>query len=583
MVEVGGAVTGDDDVNQAHFLAYLGLEVTDALGVGELSQLGGGKFVPLHIQDRGGAEFAGHEALVELEALLDLLHKGRRDGLAGFPIVGIVGQNLGHKGKVLVELGEHFHKVAGHIGSGHRHIVALAQEAVQGMSKLMEGGLHVVNGKEAGLRFGGICAGGREVADVHNDGTHTGLLLAEVVHPCAAALGGTHIVVSVEDANQGTVGVGNLVGLDGGLVHLNLAGHFLKLEAVDLGSGGEHTLHHAVGLEIRLGLALVQGVLLGTHLLGVVAPVPGFNLVTGYLLHLLELSLGAAHSGVHNGLQEVVHGLGVAGHLVGKLIGSKVGIAQELGHFGPQAQGFQYDGVVVVLVSVVAAGAVGLEHLLALGAVIARAHKVIIFAHGDAGGLLEGVVLGHQVLAELLAEHSQTGADLGEALLGLGSQAHAVALETFIDFLHHHLLLTGEAGRLLVHGLDAGIEVLVHHNLVGSLGDQGHHLFFDGLHLGSGITLGEVEEHALYLVQDGAGVLIGKDGILEGRGLRIGQNGLDIGLLLLQAGLEGGHILVCGNLGEGGGSVRGVPLLQEDVGGFLRVASGKHSHSCKKD
>ena len=201
MVEVGGAVTGDDFVNEAHLLADLGLEVTHALSVGELGKLGRRKLVPLHIEDRGCAEFTGGEALVELEALLDLGHQFGRNGLSGFPVVGVVGQNLGNKGEVLVELGEHLHKVACYAGSGNGFVVALAQEAVQGVTKLVEGGLDVVNGKEAGLRLGRIHARGREVADVHNDGANAGTLFTEVVHPGTAPLGGTHKVVTIEDTD----------------------------------------------------------------------------------------------------------------------------------------------------------------------------------------------------------------------------------------------------------------------------------------------------------------------------------------------------------------------------------------------
>ena len=509
MVEVGGAVTRDDFADEAHLVAHLGLEITHALGVGEVGQLCGRQLVPLHVQDGGGAQFASGEALVELEALADLFHQLGRDGGAGFPVVGITGQYFRHKGEVLVELGEHFHEVAGHVGAAHGYVVALAQEAMQGVTKLVEGRLHIVHGEEAGLGLGGVCTGGREVAHVHDDGTHAGLLLAEVVHPGAAALGGTHKVIPVENADEGAVGICNLIGTYGGLVHFHLSGHLLEVEAVNLLGGGEYSLHYAVGVEIRLGLALVQSIFLGAEFLGIEAPVPGLDLVAGNLLHLLHLLVGAADGCVHDGLQEVVHGLGGAGHLVGQLVGGKIGVSQQLGHFGPQAKGFQDDGVVVVLISVVAAGRVRQEYFLALLAVFAGAHEIVIFANRNAGLLFEGVILGQEVLAEFLAQGGQAGADFREALLGLGLQAHAVAEEAFVNLLHHHLLLAGEAGGILIHGLHAGEEILVHHNLVGGIRNQGSHLLFNGLHLGRGIALGQVEEHALHLVQDGAGVLVG--------------------------------------------------------------------------
>ena len=580
MVEVGSAVTGDDFADEAHFIAHLGFEGTYILGALELGQFGRRELMPLHVQDGGGAKLAGGEALVEGEGLADLLHHFGRDGLAGFPVVGIVGQDFRDKGEVLVELGEHLHEVAGHVGAAHGHVVALAQEAVESVAELMEGRLHVVDGEEAGLGLGGIHAGGREVADVHDDGTDTRLLLAEVVHPGTTTLGGTHEVVAVEDADEGAVGVGNLVSLGGVVIHFHLAGHFLEVETVDLFGGGKNALQHAVGLEVRLGLALVQGIFLGAQALGIIAPVPGLDLVARNLLHFLHLLVGAADGGIHDGLQEVVHGLGGTGHLVGKLVGGEVGIAQEFGQFGAEAQGLQHDGVVVVFIAVIAAGGIRQEHLFALLTVLAGAHEIVILAHGDAGLLLEGVILGQQILAEFLAQGGQAGADLSEALLGLGLQAHAVADEAFVDLLHHHLLLAGKAGGILINGLHAGEEVFVHHDFVGSIGDERSHFFFDGLHLGRGIALGQVEKDALHLVQDGAGVLVSQDGILEGRGVGVLHDGLDVGLLFGQAGLEGGHVLVRGNLGEGGRSVRGVPLLQENVLGLF-VTGTKHSHGCK--
>ena len=353
------------------------------------------------------------------------------------------------------------------------------------------------------------------------------------------------------------------------------------MEAVDFLRGGENTLQHAVGLEVRLGLALVQSIFLGTEFLGIEAPVPGLDRVAGDLFHFLYLLLGAADGGVHNGLQEVIHGFRGTGHLVGQLVGGEIGITQQFGHLGPQAQGFQHDGVVVVLIPVVSAGRVCQEYFLSLLTVLAGAHKVVIFTYGDAGLLLEGVVFGQQILAEFLAQGGQAGIDLRKALLGFGLQAHAVADEALVDLLHGHLLLAGEAGGVLINGFHAGEEILVHQDLVGGLGDKRSHLFLYGLHLGRGIALGQVEENALYLVQDGAGVQERLDGILEGGGFRVLHDGLDIGFLLFQAGLEGGHILVCRNPGEGSRSVRGVPLLEANVLRLL-VAGAKHGHSCNK-
>ncbi len=205
---------------------------------------------------------------------------------------------------------------------------------MQGMPKLMEGGGHIVDGEEAGLRICGIVARSREVAHIHNDGPHAGLFLAEIVHPGAAAFGGAHIVIPVENADEAAVRFQELVSLHRGVIHLHFRRR-LDANAIDALRGRENTLKDAVGLEIGFGLGLVQGVLLRTHFLCIVAPVPGLDFVAGELFHIGPLLFGLTHGRVHDGLQEGIHRGGVSGHFVGQLKSGEGRIAQELCHLGP--------------------------------------------------------------------------------------------------------------------------------------------------------------------------------------------------------------------------------------------------------
>ena len=222
------------------------------------------------------------------------------------------------------------------------------------------------------------------------------------------------------------------------------------------------------------------------------------------LFHFLHIGLCLSHGGVHDGLEEVVYGFRGACHLVRELEGRKGRVAKELRHFCPQFQDLKDNCVVVVLVAVVAAGAVGLEDGLALFAVRAGAHEVIVITYGDACGLLEGIVFCKEVLAEFLAQGGKAGLDIGKTGLGVSFKAYAVALEALVDLLHHHLLLTGEAFLIVIDGLHAGKEIRIHIDLIGCGGELRKDFLLDGLHLRSGVTLRKVEEYALYPVQDGA-------------------------------------------------------------------------------
>ena len=170
------------------------------------------------------------------------------------------------------------------------------------------------------------------------------------------------------------------------------------------------------------------------------------------------------------------------------------------------------------------------------------------------------------------------GSVLGSALAENRLRADAIALESLVKLLGDHLLLAGETLGSVIDRLYAGKEGLVHQDFILGLGQKGKHLFFDGLHLGRGVALGKVEEHALHFVQNGAGLLVSEDGIVESRGIRIVDDGLDVGLFLGDSGLEGGHIVGRLDFGKRSGSVRGIPLLQEDIG--LGVTSN-HSKAAK--
>ena len=86
--------------------------------------------------------------------------------------------------------------------------MTLGKKAVEGVAKLVEDGLNLVDRQVLG-----------KVAYVDDNWTYlialgVEVLFADVVHPCSAALRAAGMIVGSKDSDQGALGVGDLVGLD---------------------------------------------------------------------------------------------------------------------------------------------------------------------------------------------------------------------------------------------------------------------------------------------------------------------------------------------------------------------------------
>ena len=67
MVEVSGAIARNDFRNQSHLVANIFLEGIDVETFNAL------QLVPSHIEDRSCTQLCGHESLIELEGVIDLV------------------------------------------------------------------------------------------------------------------------------------------------------------------------------------------------------------------------------------------------------------------------------------------------------------------------------------------------------------------------------------------------------------------------------------------------------------------------------------------------------------------------------
>ena len=322
--------------------------------------------MPLHVEDGSGAKLGSHEALIELRCGLDLVHQFLGDNLAGLVMDGVLGEKLGLESPVLVELREGLDEVAGHGSTAHGRIMALGQEAVKGMAELVKSGLHLVHGQESRT----VLVRRGEIADIDYDRTYflaVGIvvLVAEIVHPCAAALGRAREIVAEEDTEQGAVGIGELPGLSCVVVELHPL-QTLEVHPVQGMSRLEDTLLHVLHLEVRLGQVLVKVVLGLAYLLGIIPPVPwldlgpyreksGLDVLVHDLLHVGNLLLRLGDGGLHDTVKELVHSLWIMGHLRLEYEGGGVVVPHQLSLLDAQAHHVEHKLAVIVLVAVVAA------------------------------------------------------------------------------------------------------------------------------------------------------------------------------------------------------------------------------------
>ena len=284
------------------------------------------------------------------------------------------------EGPVLIDLGRKLHEIALHVSPGHPLVAALAQEAVESVAELMEGGLHLVYGQQRRL-LGGRCV---EIAYIHDDRTHVvavriHVLVAEVVHPGAGTLALAGEVVGDDDADERAVLIADLEGLSLRIEEGDALDR-LELKSVETAGKGEDACADVLHLEILHHFGLVQGIAGTAHLLGVVHIVPrlygaafreqsGLDILVHNGLHVSHFLLGTGHGRSHYPGKEAVHCLRVAGHLGAENLGCRSLEAQELRPLDSQLHSAQYDGLVVVGIAVVSAVRIETEHLLAQGTV----------------------------------------------------------------------------------------------------------------------------------------------------------------------------------------------------------------------
>jgi hypothetical protein len=529
-------------------------------------------------------------------------------------------QHLGLGHPVLVQLRRQLDEVAQHLGAGQALVFHAAQQAVQAMAELVEQRAHVVEAEQRRLP----CRAAREVVVVQDDGrgAQRAALVAQRVHPGAAALGRTREVVLQEQAAQAPVGVEDLVGAHIGVVAGDI-GPGLEAQAEQPSGAVEHRGHHAVQREIGLDLGLVQLEAGAPGLLGVEAPVPGLELVRGAgrghgPQHGLALARLRRQRRLPDALQQVHDGTLAARHGVLQRIVGIAGMAMQPGCLGAQLEDLAAELAVVGVAAVAAAhpGPPGLLAQVAAGAegqegqdegarqrddvdafvqpavdgglAGGRAHET-----GQAGQLGLGrqaqlvAALGRQhVLREARVQLGQAGHDGGIAFARRGRQAGAGAQEVQVHALQQPALLGRQAQplALLEQRVDAREQALVHVDGAAMLGQRRGQRALGGLQLGRGGRRGQRVEQMLQSRQPAATGVEGGDGVGEAGRLGLRGDRVDLGTVLGQGGVKSGLEMRRLNVGKGRQAMRAGPILQQRVahaGAFWRVKA-KRAASCRR-
>ena len=544
--------------------------------------------------------------MVEIERVAYFFDQCVGNDFAGLVVFGIEGEHFGFECPIFVYLAHHFDKIARHVGAGYARIVALRQQAVQGVSEFVEQSFDFVEREQRRCVGGGF----GEVAHVDdNRAYHLAVdvaLAAEIVHPCAAAFAGAWVVVSVEQTDERSVGIGYFECLDVGVIHRHRV-QFFKFQSVEFVCERKYAGAHIFHLEVGFDFAFVERIFFLTQFFGVVVPIPRFECESAVGAVDEFLQFGAFGFGFVVGcgeyfVEECIDGgrcfcHGFVEYEVGRCVES-----EHVGFFDAQAHDVENDLVVVVLVAVVAAVDVGFIDFFAQVAACAvlqerdaarcvQCYQIFAgeavgcsgFGSGGAHGLwqsvevllvehkLEGVVFGQQIVAEFLFKARQLFVYLAQAILFVGRECYAVAHKGAVHVFEHGALFGCQVERLFlcIDGCHAFVQIGIHENVVAVFGNQRQGFFHDGSQVVVAIGFDQVEQHACYFGKQFARFFVGGDGVVECRRGGVGHDGSDFGVVLRNAFANGRQVVRFFYFVERRQAVRRIPFGKKWIFGTI--------------
>ena len=352
----------------------------------------------------------------------------------------------------------------------------------------------------------------------------------------------------------------------------------LEIETEELVGSIEHTLTHILHLEIWLGLLLIERILSLSHSLCIISPVPRLDnrtcrkntcldILVHDRLHVNDLLLSLSHSRSHDAGEEYIHSLRCTRHLVGEDHLCRIVISQKGSLLDTKSHHLHDEVLVVILIAVVATGSISLEHLLPQRTVLGHSHSAGILGNRNAELLCKSIVLGKQTVSESVGKRRKLHVDLTHACLLSLTESDTVLHECIIEFLESHLLLLIESEilHIFIKNLNLCKEVRIHEDVVTMHRHERKSLLNDLLERLGSIRLGNIEKHIGHTVKHRARTLVSLDYILECRSILIGDDGINLLLLLTDSVLDCRNVMLLLNLCKVRNAVRGVPFCQERV------------------
>ena len=336
-----------------------------ALEFDDLRDLRIGQRMRRHVHQRRGRIAHRLVALVEAPRSMQLGHQRVGYRLSRQVVPRMALQHFRFFQPVLEQLRRQLDEVAQHVRARHALVSDVGQQAVQTVAEFVEQRACIIKTQQRRLTR----RAAREVVVVDDDGQRARVarLLAKRTHPRATALARAREVVVQEHTHHGTPRVTHFIDFHVGVIRLHI-GHQDEAQTEQAIRAIEYRVDHALEREVGFDHRLVDVIARLAHLLGVEAPVPGFDrqrlaMRQRQRRKRFALFLGARLGRPPHLLQQLGHGLLGLGHRVGECIVGERRVAVQTRLLIAQAQDLARHRPVVVLAVMLAAcrpGAPGL-------------------------------------------------------------------------------------------------------------------------------------------------------------------------------------------------------------------------------
>ena len=286
----------------------------------------------------------------------------------------VVVEDLRNGSKRLVELRRHLDKVASHGSTAQTVVIAVGEDAMEGMTELMEERRHLIPSEQRRFAFGCF----RIVAHVEDDWhlVVAATLLSKAIHPRTAALRWATIIVGIEECLLLAVLVEHLEHLHVGMISRDV-GALLETESVSAVGCIEHAVDEdTVDVEVRLHLVVTDIEQLVLHLCRIVETVVRLQLevltfrLTSEILDCLSFRIRLRLILCNEAFQKSIDIFRGLCHCLLQRIGSIVRITHKFCLLGTQLGNLAHNGVGVELTSAVGTVDGSLIHLSAQVAVL---------------------------------------------------------------------------------------------------------------------------------------------------------------------------------------------------------------------